>query len=128
MRINFERLSKLHSKLTEYNFEKLEKEYGASMLLFSGDELLSNKQLLISLGMEKTEAEDYLQRNLFEFVKKFGSYGYDLKTGSNVYGVAFILPLLSKNVKGEVYSSKKVFYNLVSGLKELERFKNQGLV
>lgn len=128
MRINFERLSKLHSKLTEYNFEKLEKEYGARMLLFSGDELLSNKQLLISLGMEKTEAEDYLQRNLFEFVKKFGSYGYDLKTGSNVYGVAFILPLLSKNGKGEVYSSKKVFYNLTSGLQELERFKNQGLV
>lgn len=128
MRINFEKLSKLNSVLTKYNFEMLEKEFGARVLLVSGDELLSNKQLLISLGMEKTEAEDYLQKNLFEFVKKFGSYGYDLKTGSNMYGVAFILPLLSKNVKGEVYSSGKVFYNLVSGLKELERFKNEGIV
>lgn len=129
MRINFERLSKLHSKLTEYNFEKLEKEYGARMLLFSGDELLSNKQLLISLGMEKAAAEDYLQKNLFEFVNKFGSYGYDMKTGSNMYGVAFILPNLSKSaVKNEVYSSGDRFHNLVSGLKELERFKNQGLV
>lgn len=129
MRIDFERFSELHKMLVDYNFEKLEKLYGARMLLFSGDELLSNKQLLISLGMEKAAAEDYLQKNLFEFVNKFGLYGYDMKTGSNMYGVAFILPNLSKSVvKNEVYSSGDRFHNLVSGLKELERFKNQGLV
>ena len=128
MRINFESFSELYKILVGYNFEKLEKLYGARMLLFSGDELLSNKQLLISLGMEKAAAEDYLQKNLFEFVNKFGLYGYDMKTGSNMYGVAFILPILSKNVKNEVKSSGERFHNLVSGLKELERFKNQGLV
>lgn len=128
MRIDFERFSELHKMLVDYNFEKLEKLYGARMLLFSGDELLSNKQLLISLGMEKAAAEDYLQKNLFEFVNKFGLYGYDMKTGSNMYGVAFILPILSKNVKNEVYSSGDRFHNLLSGVKELERFKNQGLV
>lgn len=129
MRIDFERFSELHKMLVDYNFEKLEKLYGARMLLFSGDELLNNKQLLISLGMEKAAAEDYLQKNLFEFVNKFGLYGYDMKTGSNMYGVAFILPNLSKSVvKNEVYSSGDRFHNLVSGLKELERFKNQGLV
>lgn len=128
MRIDFERLSKLNNLLTKYNFEMLEKEYGARVLLFSGDELLSNKQLLISLGMEKSEAEDYLQKNLFEFVNKFGLYGYDIKTGSNMYGVAFILPVLWKNGKNEVCSDGKQFHNQLSGLKELARFKKEGLV
>lgn len=128
MLIKSEKIAKLNELLESYNFKKLEEEYGAKLLICSGDEMLNNKQILLNTGITKQDVDSYLQKTFLDFVGNYGCYGFDSKTGSNIFGVAFIMPILTKSATGEVKRIRWDFLSKKEGVKTLKDYKNQGLV
>ena len=128
MLIKSKKIAELNELLESYNFKKLEKEYGAKLLICTGDEMLNNKQLFINAGSSKQDGESYLQQTFLDFVGNYGCYGFDSKTGSNIFGVAFIMPKLTKSATGEIKRIGWDFLSKKEGVKTLEDYKNKGYI
>lgn len=128
MLIKSKKIAELNELLESYNFKKLEKEYGAKLLICSGDEMLNNKQILLNTGITKQEVDSYLQKTFLDFVGNYGCYGFDSKTGSNIFGVAFIMPILTKSGTGEIKKKHMDFLSRKEAIEKLEQYKAEGII
>ncbi len=128
MLIKSKKIAELNELLESYNFKKLEKEYGAKILISTGEDFLNNKQILLNTGITKQEVDVYLQRTFLDFVANYGCYGFDSKTGSNVFGVAFLMPIITKSGTGEIKKKHMDFLCKKEALEKLEKYKSEGFI